>query len=503
MAIPPASSDPGLFPLGVASRAGKSSAILWTKTDSPGEFKFKLSTDDDLKPVVAKGPVTADNDDDFTIEKTVKNLDPGTRYYFQFKSDDSESDLGTFKTLPPSGKTKDINLALTGDSDDLWDADEFDPDPNPANDQERPFEVLDRIREEKPGFFIYMGDTMYSDSETGAPLAETIEEKWEKYRNNRALPASMAVLRKLSTWAVWDDHEVLNDFDGAVLDLDNSPLLNAGLAAFHDYWPLPGGPMYRKVNYGSKIDLLFLDERRYRDKSADVAPTPCRDESATLDLAPKLPQDIRDDFGLDPVDPACLAHLNDPDRTMLGETQLEWFKKQLQTSDARWKLVVNEVPIVELFLRPYDRWDGYSAERKEILSFIDKKNIRGVVFLTTDLHANANARVYKDITKEGAKPVAYEMVTGPIQTCTLDCEIDLILGFGAAGESLQATLESNGLVDADCINIDHFGYGMVSTINEAERLKLGLRSHNQKNDGSGGRNLCDEDVKLTPSVSGG
>ena len=73
---------------------------------------------------------------------------------------------------------------------------------------------------------------------------------------------------------------------------------------------------------------------------------------------------------------------------MLGAEQLEWFKEQLKKSDAKWKLVINEVPIAELFVRPYDRWDGYEHERDHILNFIKNQEIKNVVLLTTDLHAN-------------------------------------------------------------------------------------------------------------------
>ena len=501
LVMAPAGSDTGSFDHGVASRALARSAILWSRVDTPGEFRYRVSKQKNLSKPVAKGSVTADPEHDNTLKKFVRGLQPSTRYYFRFISDDSQSALGTFRTLPSGARLRDIELAISGDSDSLWDQ-SFDPEAEPHNDQVRPFEVLDRAREERPHLFVYMGDTIYSDSETGAPLAETIEEKWAKYRDNR-LAATQGLLRKVSTWAVWDDHEVVNDFDGAVLDLDDSDLFDAGLGAFHDYWPIPKGRMYRKVDFGRQVDLIFLDERRYRDKSADEQPTPCRDSEGDLDLAPELPQDVRAGLGLAPVDPECLDHLHDPDRTMLGEKQLEWFKRQLRTSDARWKLVINQVPISQLFVRPYDRWEGYAHERNAILNLIDKRSIRGVVFLTTDLHANAGARVYKDIRREGAKPVTYEMITGPIQTCTLDCEVDHLLGFGSAGEILQATLINNDLVDADCVHMDHYAYGLVSTLDKADRLKLEWKSHTKHPDDPGGQDVpgC-KDKRLKPSASG-
>jgi alkaline phosphatase D len=50
-----------------------------------------------------------------------------------------------------------------------------------------------------------------------------------------------------------------------------------------------------------------------------------------------------------------------------------------------------------------DRWDGYPAERAELLRFIKAKRITGVVFLSADLHYAAvtsvpNSHGLKDIT---------------------------------------------------------------------------------------------------------
>ena len=102
-----------------------------------------------------------------------------------------------------------------------------------------------------------------------------------------------------------------------------------------------------------------------------------------------LPPEIREQAGLPADAPAdILVALADPGRTMLGKAQKKVFLKKLESSDATWKLVVNEVAIAEQFFMPYDRWEGYRAERKEILDFIVEKDIRNVVFLTTDLHGN-------------------------------------------------------------------------------------------------------------------
>jgi alkaline phosphatase D len=375
-----------------------------------------------------------------------------------------------------------MELALSGDSDILW---QDHPDPVTTD-----FEVLTRVLEDKPDFFIYMGDTIYSDSETEAPPALTLQDKWAKYEANR-IDVTQELLAAVSTWAVWDDHEVINDFEGAQLAVDDPALLQAGVDAFNDYWPVNEAKYYRKVDYGKKIDLIFLDERSYRTQNPQRSGGPCVDEDGDADLAPTMPEDDRADLGLGPVDPDCLADVFDPTRTMLGAEQKAWLEKKLKNSTAKWKLIVNEVPIVEIFALPYDRWEGYHAERDELLQFIADKNIKNVVFLTTDHHMHAGGRVYVDITQEGAEPVAYEMVTGPIQTRTINQQVEDILGIPNGGNILKNFLIDHGLVDLDCVQVEEYGYGVVQTLDpSAADLKLQWKSHTPGTKGGGPVDDC-------------
>ena len=111
------------------------------------------------------------------------------------------------------------------------------------------------------------------------------------------------------------------------------------------------------------------------------------------DLAPTAPQPVRDAFaslapGLRaPVPLACLAAINDPTRTMLGARQYAAFTNAIKASRATWKVIVNEVPIQQYYALPYDRWEGYAAERERLLRSL-QANTKNVVFLTTDTHAN-------------------------------------------------------------------------------------------------------------------
>ena len=79
---------------------------------------------------------------------------------------------------------------------------------------------------------------------------------------------------------------------------------------------------------------------------------------------------------------------------MLGARQYAAFTQAIRASTATWKVIVNEVPIQQFYALPYDRWEGYAAERSACSASC--ANVKNVVFLTTDTHANLSARCATD-----------------------------------------------------------------------------------------------------------
>src|SRR4029450_10048045 len=214
-------------------------------------------------------------------------------------------------------------------------------------------------------------------------------------------------------------------------------IYDAGVKAFTDYAPVTEGPrglgLYKSFRWGKNVQLFFLDERSFRSaKAADIC---------NGDLAPTAPQAVRDAFaalapGLRPVvSPLCPATLNDPTRTMLGATQYAAFTKAIKASTAQWKVIVNEVPIQQYYALPYDRWEGYAAEREKLLRFL-QANVKNVVFLTTDTHANlVNDVRYRTLGGPIESSGIWEVVTGPVATNTFSNEIDRYLGSKGAGNA--------------------------------------------------------------------
>ena len=82
---------------------------------------------------------------------------------------------------------------------------------------------------------------------------------------------------------------------------------------------------------------------------------------------------------------ACLDTIRSPNRTFLGKRQLARFLRDVKRSNARFKVIMNEMPIQQYYVLPYDRWEGFEAERQQLLR--ELQSVKNVIFLTTDVHA--------------------------------------------------------------------------------------------------------------------
>ena len=299
------------------------------------------------------------------------------------------------------------------------------------------FAVYGRMAAERNDFNVNLGDTIYSDSAVGgAPAARTRQEKWAKYRLALEQRPLRALRARAALYSHWDDHEFVNDFSRPE---HGEALYRAGVAAFTDYSPVSYSArdgLYRSVRWGRNLELFFLDERSFR--SAKVT-TACGG-----DLAPTAPQAVRDAFGSlapplrNPVPAGCLAAIEDPSRTMLGAGQFTEFTRAVEASAATWKVVVNEVPIQQYYALPYDRWEGYAAERERLLRFLQSR-VRNVLFLTTDTHANlVNEIRYRTLGGAPEGTGIWEVVAGPVATNTFSTSIDGLLGTPGGGTAIAS-----------------------------------------------------------------
>jgi alkaline phosphatase D len=242
--------------------------------------------------------------------------------------------------------------------------------------------------------FLFVGDTIYADRRCPVPgnlpgadfVARDLAGFRAKHRYNRADPSLQALLRTTAVAAIWDDHEVVNDFAGPT-----EPLMPAGRQAFLEYWPV-GPPaedasrLYRRLRWGRLAEVFILDTRQYRSPNA-------------------MP--------------------DGPAKTMLGAAQRDWLVAGLGASDTVWKLVVSSVPLSIPTGGPAAR-DGWTSGRTpytprgtatgfehELLAIVGElaaRRVRNVVWLVADVH---RAEVIRHAPLPGL--VFHELVAGPLR----------------------------------------------------------------------------------------
>jgi phosphodiesterase/alkaline phosphatase D-like protein len=485
-----AGAAPKGFKFGVSSGdVGTKSAILWARANKEGKALVQLTTGGSFGPCDLAGAkkelvARALKSHDLTVQKKVGGLKPGRRYRYRWCMEGGRhSAVGHFDTAPAANQAKTIRFAITGDQDAA-------PLPGTKTPFWNDFGVWRRIKAEGNDFNVLMGDTIYSDSEVPGvggvnSTALTVAQKWAKYRMNLAQKPWANVRGATSYYAHWDDHEFINDFarsqnvfpeEGGNVEFSGEQIYKNGVKAFRDYNPITYSAkngIYRTFRWGKNLQVFFLDERSFRSAKADYGGQ-CDNPpgSGHPDLAPTAPEANRKLFSVivpqlaSPPPPACVAAINDPSRTMLGQRQREGFENAIAHSTATFKVIMNEVPIQQFYALPYDRWEGYAAERTQLLTFL-RDHVKNAVFLTTDVHANMvnDARLQ---TLEQGGPVntgITEVTTGPVATKTFAGEINGTVGDPNAASEIRALFFNppppTG-VGMQCSGLDQVSYAAVT-----------------------------------------
>jgi alkaline phosphatase D len=441
------------FAEGVAAGEIRSaSALLWTRAPAAGPVRLELARSASFAGAsVRQARATAAADRTVTV--AVAGLQPGALYRYRFRQGELVSPTGSFRTAPAPGDDATVRFAISGDADATPAA-----NGKPAFNG---FETYARMAAEDNDFNVNLGDTIYSDSGVGGAPARSVAAKHAKYRLGLALEPLRRLRAAAGLYSHWDDHEFVNDFSRAE---HGDALYRAGVLAFRDYAPVAFTSrtgLYRHVRWGRNLELFFLDERSFRSAKAtgacggDLAPTvPAALRAGFATLAPSLAQ---------PPSAACLEALASPSRTLLGAAQLARFERDLRASTATFKVIVNEVPLQELYVLPYDRWEGYAAERARLLRLLQE--VGNTVVLTTDAHAHMVGELRTGTLS--AAPLStgiWEVVTGPVATNTYGREIDGFLGArGTAGFVTALFFKPpppRGL-GLPCVNVDQYGYAEV------------------------------------------
>jgi alkaline phosphatase D len=348
------------------------------------------------------------------VTATIAGLLPDTSYRYTAEVAGGDHAGGHFRTAAADGERRGLRFAATGDMQG-----------NLA-----PYPSVSNLPARHVDFYVNLGDTVYADFKTPAvpKQAQTIEEfrrKHDEVNGARfGLNAIAAVRASTISFAILDDHEVLNNFAGGApasssrYFAENTGLINetrlyrAGADAFLAYQPtvverygpeadarMVGRPkLYRYRSFGADAAIFLLDMRSFRDEPL----------AGINDLS----------------DAAAIAQFQqasfDPARTVLGTTQMADLQRDLLDAQQRgitWKFVFVPDPIEYLDMTAIaDRWQGYAAERTALLRFIREQDIANVVFVAADIHGTVVNNLTYQESPDGPQiaVAAWEIAVGPV-----------------------------------------------------------------------------------------
>jgi alkaline phosphatase D len=402
------------FSVGVASGdPWPDSVVLWTRLapepyDGGGmpaanvEVGWEIASDRAFRTIARSGRVVARPELGHSVHVEAEGLQPGREYFYRFHAGSETSQIGRTKTAPAEGATVDrIRYAVCG-----------------CNHYEGGyFTAFRHIADEQFDFVFHTGDYIYEGrGDAGRERVRlhrgqeiyTLVDYRNRYAQYKSDPDLMAAHASAPFIVTWDDHEVDNDYSGVNDENDTPPeafLLRRAAAyqAYFETMPLrastmPSGPnmkLYRRLRFGTLLDMNVLDTRQYRSKTA------CGRGSKT----------------------GCAEAL-DSARTILGVDQERWLFENLGNAKATWTVLGQQVPT---FQRDFasanpagrfamDKWDGYVGSRQRLYSRLAEAKTPNPIVLSGDVHLHFGADLKMDFANPKSATVGVELTNTSIST---------------------------------------------------------------------------------------
>ena len=234
-----------------------------------------------------------------------------------------------------------------------------------------PYPLMADAAKRKVDFFIHGGDHVYCDAGTDAV---TLAQYRAKYAEAWATSGMSALHGSTGMVLTWDDHEFLNNWNPETL----APARVAtAQQAFFEHRAVRRNAtapsrVWRSLVWGKTLEIIVLDVRSERKPSTRLA----------------------------------------ANAQFISPAQMTWLKDRLAKSTAVFKFIVTSVPITNFPAAASgesDKWEGYPAQREEILDFITTGNVKGVWWLSGDLHFGSIGGV----GASGPRLQMHEVLMGP------------------------------------------------------------------------------------------
>ncbi|PNB75604.1 alkaline phosphatase [Pseudomonas sp. GW456-E7] len=392
-------------------------AIIWSRCDRPARMVVEWDTRSLFPDPRRFVSPLADARTDFTARVELTGLPADQAIFYRVQFEDAQSGVasepwfGHLRSVPQT--RRDIRFVWSGDTAGQG----FGINPDIGG-----MRIYEAMRRRLPDFFIHSGDTIYADNPIPAQLSteggrvwrnitteakSKVAETLDEYRGNYRYNLMDENIRRFNAevpqiWQ-WDDHEVMNNWspgkkpDARYQSKDIHSLVDRARQAWLEYAPMRvqsadgGGRIYRKLGYGPLLDVFVLDMRSYRGTNDD--------------------------------------NLGEA-RPFLGREQLDWLKREMQASNAQWKVIAADMSIglgaPDGEVSPgVTRWEavangdpgpaqGRELEIAELLGFLRARQVRNFLFLTADVHYCAAHHYHPDRAAFQDFEPFWEFVAGPL-----------------------------------------------------------------------------------------
>lgn len=340
-----------LFPQTVSAGAMKpGSVVLWTRAEGVAQVTLRVWRDGSATQVKLVAEKVLPVGDGGHVKATVDGLAPGTWYRYGFfdAGFTQRSQLGQVRTAFPEDWLEPLTLGAT----------------SCASYRYAPFEPLVAMGKTPMDLWIHLGDISYNDG------AYTLEEYRAKWRAQLKDPGYRALMPHAGAYLMWDDHDFENNVDIESKG-DQHPQILSAKAAFFETLPVEQGPnsrLWTRYRWGRTAEFFVLDCRMERKPSQGQ---------------------------------------------YLSKEQMDWLKAGLKDSPCHFKVVCHGVPITTmpppLWGAQAERWQGFPAQRTELLDFIVDEKLKNVWFLSGDFHLGLIMKVeatgkYSGLTEICAGP---------------------------------------------------------------------------------------------------
>ncbi len=346
------------FPLGVsAGDLAGSRGVAWcryTGTAALAAYAWRVDGDTYVEQL---GPFAATPSDAGFVHSALGGLSPGARYryaFFELAGDQrvARSTIGRFRAPIADDAAEVVTFGAMS-----------------CTDAGRSPDPIARAAEHAGlDAFLFLGDNAYTDAQDLA----TYRADYEKHFGR---PAHVDLRAATGMYITWDDHEVANDWDPEAIAPER---VAAAFTAFFEHAPIArdaAAPnrIWRSARWGKTVEVFVLDCRSERKPST-------RSTANAQYISPE---------------------------------QLAWLEAGLAASPARFKLIMNSVPITNMpnvwDLYQKDRWEAYAAQRTQILTFVDDNAIGGVLWVSGDFHL----AFISHVAPSGVGAAQREVLVGP------------------------------------------------------------------------------------------